>query len=349
MAIRSGKSYWLGIDVAKRSFDVSLAYEGYDPREWRSLPVIHVNYPPGSKEGCRVLMEWLQRLALQGECGGICVESTGSHSLRCARVLAQENLPPVSVVNPKYVKDYGGSLGMKSKTDRVDAALLSLYGIHFHPDPLVLLSDEEQTLKDLNRIRESIVRDVVRWKNRLPEAISSSATAAIRKLQKVCMEECQHIERQLDELVESVPDLRDQRTTLQQIHGYGRVTAHTLTAERGLLVSYNRNELVASIGVYPVCHESGSTVRVPPHLAKGGGGRLRRVLYMGALAIMHHPRCYEPFITRLRNKGKGDMSIIGALMKKMVLVAHAVMKNGGVYDESKIGTQKNEKISSPAR
>ena len=68
----------------------------------------------------------------------------------------------------------------------------------------------------------------------------------------------------------------------QQIKGIKKVGAMTMSAELGELQHYGRNQMVGASGIFPKCFESGRSVRRKPRMAKGGGGRLRRVLYMGA-------------------------------------------------------------------
>ena len=110
----------------------------------------------------------------------------------------------------------------------------------------------------------------------------------------------------------------------------------TVSAECGLLKDYSRGQIVAVNGVYPKRFESGKTVYRKPRLAKGGGGRVRRVLYMGALSLFRSKGFFRDYIDDLEKQGFSKMCITGILMRKLLLVGRAVMLNGGRYEPEKI-------------
>jgi len=144
------------------------------------------------------------------------------------------------------------------------------------------------------------------------------------------------LEAAIKEIVNADARLGLQYRAVQQIPGIKKVGAMTMSAELGELQHYGRNQLVARVGIFPKCFESGRSVRRKPRMAKGGGARLRRVLYMGATSILRSKGPLRDFAECHRARGLSDMAVIGILMRKLLLVARAVMKNNGVYDESKI-------------
>ncbi len=109
-----------------------------------------------------------------------------------------------------------------------------------------------------------------------------------------------------------------------------------MTIELGDLGLYRRNQRVARVGGFPKRFKSGSSARRRPRLAKGGGGRLRRVLTMGACSLFQSKGPWREYIEQLRRRQMSDMCIIGVLMRKMLLVARAVVNNGGHYEPEKI-------------
>lgn len=126
--------------------------------------------------------------------------------------------------------------------------------------------------------------------------------------------------------------------TLPHIKGLAPVAARTLSAEFGDLRQYKRNELVALAGLFPKHHQSGSSVRKKPRLAKGGGRELRRVLFNCARSVFDAHGPWQPVIQHYLKRGMEPMAVIGVLMRKLLLVARAVMLHDGHYDPSKISS-----------
>jgi transposase len=328
--------FTLGIDLAQASFDVAIAPTGTDPNHWRDLPNTHVAWPPDSPEGIERLVTWTAEQCDANRCVRIVVESTGQLSRRFAWALKGRGLPDVSIVNPRRTKAFGDSLGVREKTDRIECAILAIYGLVHRPKPTRLRSRQAEQLRELVRLRQSYVEERTRWQNRLGEANEPPTRKMIERSVKHMDRQIRQLNEQIDEQIDEDPQMSFQVCALKQIKGIGPVTARTLTAELGDLRVYSRNQLVSLAGLFPKRHESGRSVRRRPRLAKGGGGRLRRVLYMCATALFNSKGPLRCYIERKRGEGFEDMCIEAMVMRKLLIIARAVMVNGGVYDPSKI-------------
>jgi len=330
----ASRSYTVGVDLAQHSFQAARADGPEDLARWSQLASLTVPVAPDSQEGLRQLRRWIAQQA--GRCERIVVESTGKMSHRFAASLRGNGLPEVVILNPRRSKAFGLSLGVREKTDEIDAAVLALYGAVHRPRPSRPRSATEQSVKELDRLRESYISDRTAWKNRLQQTDDGEARAQINKTIK-------HLDRQIEQLEKAIgkkivdhPTLNRQVRSLKRIKGIGPVTSRTLTCELGDLRNYRRNELVANAGLFPKRYESGSSVRRPPRLAKGGGHRLRRVLYMGATSLMNSKGPMRDYIESLRSQGMSDPCILGIIMRKLLLIARAVMVQDAHYEESKI-------------
>ena len=100
----------------------------------------------------------------------------------------------------------------------------------------------------------------------------------------------------------------------------------------GDLAEYTRSEIVGYAGLYPVDFESGSSVHKLPHLAKGGGGRVRRVLYMAAMSARRYCPQLKAFADRLESQGKKKLVVLAAVMRKLLLLIRALVVTGHDYD-----------------
>jgi transposase len=82
--------------------------------------------------------------------------------------------------------------------------------------------------------------------------------------------------------------------------------------------------------------QSGSAVRGRVRLSKIGNARLRRALYFPASTALRCSPFFQAWAEGLRQRGKSKMSVICAVMRKLVHVAYGVLKSGKPFDPQKI-------------
>ncbi len=99
----------------------------------------------------------------------------------------------------------------------------------------------------------------------------------------------------------------------------------------------NVRQAVAFAGLDPRQHESGSSVKGKPRLSKIGHTFLRKALYMPAMVTLYRTNRGTQFRSRLAASGKPPMLIIGAMMRKLIHVAYAVLKSRKSFDPAMHG------------
>lgn len=331
--------FTLGLDLAQASFDAAIAPEGWATAAWRELPHTHFELAPDTPEAAEALRAWLAEQGAHSRCLRVVLEATGALSRRVARVLRRAGWAEVAIVNPRRSKAFGDSLGVRDKSDRIDSAILSLFGMVHRPEATPLAEGASAEVRELSRLRQRLVEEQTGWKNRLTQVSSPVARKAIEKTLRHLERQAKELDRQIDELIDQDPVLSAQVRALKKIKGIGPVNARTLTAELGDLRQYTRAQLVALAGLFPKQFDSGTSVHKRPRLAKGGGGRLRRVLYMAATSLFNSKGEMRRWIEGQLAKGHEKMVVEVMVMRKLLLVARAVMINGGHYEPSKIGCQ----------
>ncbi|MEY3201911.1 MAG: hypothetical protein RIR70_1461 [Pseudomonadota bacterium] len=90
-------------------------------------------------------------------------------------------------------------------------------------------------------------------------------------------------------------------------------------------------QLAAYLGLGPVEHQSGSSVRGKARLSKAGPARIRAVLYMTAVTSIKHNPHIKALCQRLLARGKAKMAAIGAAMRKRVHLCFGVLKTRRPY------------------
>jgi transposase len=252
--------------------------------------------------------------------------------VRFSTALAPLGLPIPAIINPARSVGLAKSLGVRNKSDRIDAALLAVFGTIYQPAPTLPKPETQQRLRELDRLREALSEDLTRTRNRLRECLFDP-TRRILEQQIAHLEEAMaETEKELDKALEASPDLQRQAVLLDTVSGIGPVVARTLTAELGDLSAYSRAVLVALAGLFPRTHDSGTSVHKKARLAGGGGKRLRRVLYLAAMAIQRSKSALKEFGQHLLEAGKTKMCMMGAVMRKLLLMGRAVVKSGKPYD-----------------
>lgn len=315
--------YWLGIDLSKATFYAALAPVGGAPDAWATLPNKEF---PNSKEGIAALCAWsLEHGFDKHTAAGVCLEATGRLAWTLVLQL-EDRLGPVSIVNPARPVAYARSLGLRDKTDRIDACILALYGVANRPVPRALPSPRLRELKELATHYCNERTELLACRNRLGEAYQSSfilkqLVSKLRTLER----RLHAIENEMDKLIDQDPQMKADAQLIQTIPGVAQKTTRVLLAEFGDMRQYTRNEIVALAGLYPKQFRSGTSVQRKPRLAKGGGARTRAALYMAALSARRYCPQLKRFNTRLLETGKHNALVHGAIMRKLLLLIRTIV------------------------
>jgi transposase len=333
MSQGQNKNFWIGVDVAKETFDAALAPEGAAPQDWRALEVRHYQF---ATKQIAHFAQWVREQ--EGQCLGICLKSTGIYSHRFARAIAAHGPIDCSIVNPARPLAFARSLGVRDKTDRTDAAVLALFGLVHRPAPTAELSPTRQHLRALWRLREDYLAERDAFRCRIEQCDDARVARELRTTLKHFQTRIERIEAEIQSLVETDERMNQDAQLLATIPGIGRVTAWMLLAELGNLREWKRGELIGYAGLFPRVRESGKSAR-RPQLARGGGGRIRKGLYLGTCSLRRTHGPLSDFTQRLIDKGKEKMCAIAALMRKLLLVARAVVVSGKPFDPERIGVK----------
>jgi transposase len=121
------------------------------------------------------------------------------------------------------------------------------------------------------------------------------------------------------------PTLSHRADLLRSIPGIGQVTAAVLVAEMPELGTIGNKQAAALAGVAPFTRESGQ-MRGQAHIA---GGRLsvRCALYMATISAIRTNPPIKAFYKHLRGQGKPAKLAIVAAMRKLIIIANAIIAN----------------------
>jgi transposase len=309
----------LGVDIAKQKFDAALLVDG---------KVKHKTCK-NSAEGFETLILWLEKHNIQK--AHVCMEATGNYGEDLATFLHDAG-HIVSIVNPARIKGFAQSELLRTKTDKLDAALIARFCLAMKPGAWTPPAPETRSLRALVRRVDSLIDMRSQEKNRIGTAYKAVALL-IEEHITYLDKEIEKIRLQINDLVDQYPDLKRKKNLLDSIPGIGKATVPVILAELDGLEKFNHvRELVAFIGLAPKETLSGSSVKNKPRLCKIGHARLRKALYMPALVSIQCNPVMIAFYNRLKAKGKNGKVIVCAIMRKLVHVIFGVLKSGKMYD-----------------
>ncbi len=311
----------LGLDVGKRELHAVLLQD--DRAASKSVP----NSPTGIAQ----LQTSLKNRRVVSRVH-VCLEATGGWSEDVAIALNEAG-HTVSLVNPSRIRAFAQSEMVRTKTDRVDAASIARFCRMRVPEAWRPPAPVIRTLQGLVRRYQSLIEMRTEEQNRLGAPIvtapvKASITAMLEHLE--C--ELEPVDREIAQLFDQHPPLRRQRDLLLSIPGIGETTAARILGEMPNIVEFRDVKAVSAFaGLCPQHYESGS-IRRPSRLAKSGNADLRQALYWPAISAMRYNAILRAFADRLRERGKANMTIIAAVMRKLLTLAYGVLKSGRAFD-----------------
>ena len=260
----------------------------------------------------------------------IVMESSGSVEVTLTIKLAEAGLP-FAVVNPKQVRDFAKGIGKLAKTDRVDAYVLARFAQTNHPTPQSLPSEEERIMKDLVRRRQQLIDMRTGEKNRLHRANSQPVRESVLSVIRILDQQIQDIDRDLDQMLESLPDMRQKEALLESFKGIGSVIARNLAVLMPELGTGNRQQIGALAGLAPINQDSGK--RRGKRMIAGGRADVRKNLYMAAISAKQHNNVIKRFYDRLIEAGKPPKVALTACMRKILVILNTMLKTKHPFAE----------------
>lgn len=267
----------------------------------------------------------------------IVLEATGGYELGIVGALAAAQLPVV-VVNPRQVRDFAKATGQLAKTDRLDAAILALFGARVHP-PVRPLPDATHQELEAVLVRRRQLREMLQAeRNRLGQVFTrgSSVRRSLTRHIAYLERQLRDTDRELATVIQASPVWRTREDLLRSVPGVGRVLASTLLAELPELGRLTRKQIAKLVGVAPLARDSG-TQRGRRYI-HGGRAHVRAVLYMGALVATRRNAVIAVFYQRLLAAGKPKKLALTACMRKLLTILNAMVRSGRRWEPSSSAT-----------
>jgi transposase len=225
------------------------------------------------------------------------------------------------------VKAFIASHGGRAKTDPIDAAWLTRYGLE-RGDTLKPWSPpapEHEAFAQLVRHRQDLLGQRTQAKNRRSAPASSVIHDLLDQQIAFLSQQIGSIDAQMARLIKACPQLDRDETVLRGIQGVGPVAARTLLALLPELGSLGPKQAASLAGLAP--HPRDSGLSRPRRHMRGGRAGLKPVLFMAALAATRaHPSLRDVY-KRLLAAGKPKRLAIAAIARKLIVLSNAVLRD----------------------
>lgn len=249
-------------------------------------------------------------------------EPTGQFHRAFEEALLKAEIPMVRV-NPLQARRFAEAIGQRAKTDAVDARMLAQMGAAVDLRPTEPSSPAQRTLEELQVARESLVRDrtaaLNRQKHLQHRLLKRQNTTRLSQVNR----HLAALDAEIAKLLAADEVLARRAEILMSIPGVSRVTAAALLSLMPELGRVDAKAVASLAGLAPVTRQSG--VWQGQSRIQGGRARVRRQLYMPALASI----CYNPDLRakhrQLVAQGKPGKVAVVAVMRKLLVLANALL------------------------
>lgn len=300
---------FVGIDVSKERLDIHVLPEG------RAYSVPHTR---------RGLWRLIAELGA-AEPALVVLEASGGYERAGADLLAGSGFE-VAVVNPRQVRDFAKSLGRLAKTDRIDAAVLALYGERLRPAGRHVPDAARSQLSALIARRRQLVAMHGAEARRLDQMADKSLRRDLKRHLRWLAKETARIEERISQAIATHPAWAERAARLASVPGVGAKTAAVLIAELPELGTIEHKKIAALAGLAPLNRDSGKMRG--KRTIWGGRRQVRTALYMAALSAARFNPKLAAFRDRLVAKGKAKKAAIIAVARRLLIILNALVRSG---------------------
>jgi len=304
----------IGVDVSKLTFDCYCC-------ETKKYAVFSNTF-----DGTRELIQWAKN---QGSLKHIVFEASGGYENLLQESLDKQELP-YWLFDPRRIRYFIQSEGIKAKTDKIDAKLIAQFGAVKKPSyETRKITEEEKQLRALVERRAQLVDMKKAETTRLKKPKYTSSFLEIQEHISYLNQQIKRLEGEIKKISTQVQSLKLEIEILQSVPGVGFVSAASLKSYLPELGHLTKKEISALVGVAPYSKQSGQYRGIE----RIGGGRdcPRKVLYMCTLVAIQRERVFKERYEMLCRKGKAKKVAIVACMRKMIVILNTLLARKEIW------------------
>ncbi len=180
----------------------------------------------------------------------IVMEATGGLEKPLAQALDQAGLA-VAVVNPRKIRDFGRSMGILAKTDKLDAKVMAYFAAKIEPVPHPPQREANQKLDNLLTRRGQLSDMLTAEQNRLNQSTDKAVQIHIRSHINWLKSELKSLDEELKNNIRRNPLFMEKVKLYKSMPGVGDILSYNLLANLSELGNLNQREVASLVGVAP--------------------------------------------------------------------------------------------------
>jgi transposase len=341
--------YGIGLDMAMETFDACISVIDYQQHVQIKSQCSFSN----DKKGFALFHQWVCKHLKLSLPSVYLMEATGIYYEQLAWYLDSKNCV-LSVVLPNKAKKYKESLGLKSKTDRIDARGLSQMACEQNCTRWQPLSDNIYRLRLITRQIQNMTEQSTVLSNQLHalshgmfrdkdiEKMHQKQLALLKKSVSV-------LKTKVQEIIDSDPLLKQKFENISKIKGLGYQSLAVIIAEtNGFAAFESAAQLVSYAGYDVVANESGKR-KGKTKISKKGNSRIRRSLHFPSFnVIKYEVNTFKNLYLRVYEKSKLKMKAYTAVQKKLLTIIYALWKNDQSFTDKEVETKSGDAEQAPS-
>ena len=307
-----------GIDVAKDSLDVVV------------LPEQQCLLVRNDAAGWAELVKQLRGLSI----AAVGLEASGGFERGVMRALLAANMA-VHRINPFKLRQFAKASGILAKSDRLDARVIASFIAIMPTRRAQRHSLAIERLTEMLTVRRQLSDEKIAAQNAAAMLEDAMLLRLSRRRIGRLKADIDMLDTNLIEIVRADAALVHRYRLLTSMPGVGPVLACTLIALLPELGSMSRKQVAALVGVAPYTFESGKLKG--KRCIWGGRAPVRDVLYMAAMSASNWNPVLKAFHNRLKAAGKLHKVVIVAVMRKMITMLNAMVRDDVVWADHLYG------------
>ncbi len=269
----------------------------------------------------------------------LCVESTGVYNNWLLRAVSELEVATWVVHPHKITKTLEP---LRGKSDDLDARRIAQFArryadqarLYQQPKP------EIRSLKRLLRLRQKLVKDRTRYKNRLKAAKNFDGLAlevqVYQSIIETLDEKIKEVEKQMRLIIRSNQRLKKRIKLLRTIPGVGFVSACTLLLFTNDFEDFDDpRKFACHAGAAPFPYASGKYARA--HTTSNRAQKfIKGILSAAAKAASKSNSRLGAYFRRKMEEGKPESLVLNNLRNKIIHIAFAIIRTEKPYDDNHI-------------
>lgn len=299
---------FVGVDVSKNWLDVH----------------IHPKNQSIKVDNTQIGLDELLQILSNSNINQIVCESSGGYENLLVNVCTNAGYN-VWRVDPKRIKAFIVSEGIKAKTDKIDAKMIARFAAQ---KQYVYIqnkrSSNDEKIRALVRRKADLTEISSIEKKRLKGPTGQFCNDRIEAHLNFISQDIEELENEIQFLIKQDDALSKKNEILQSIPGVGKTTAAALIADMPELGTIDNKKAAALLGVVPYTKQSG--MYKGNEVISGGRSAPRKALYMAALTATRYNKSMKDFYSKLRERGKKPKVAVVAVMNKLIVTANAMLR-----------------------